>query len=190
MLHNSQPAHSGSRSPQSAFVLGTPSINLSEPLLLPIACEIASPSFESDISISPFTRAVQALGKPPRTDFAVGVRSAVFHVLSEGIPTLSTIATELGIGARTLQRRLSESGHSFQGIVDGVRRQLAQQLLRETDYSLAEIAFLTGFSEQSGFTRAFKRWEGQTPRSYRLAVTSRQTSATDKHSTAYVASRR
>jgi AraC-like DNA-binding protein len=50
------------------------------------------------------------------------------------------------------------------------RKDLAQRLLSETDYSLAEVAFLTGFAEQSGFTRAFKRWAGQTPRSYRLGA--------------------
>ena len=96
------------------------------------------------------------------------VRRAVANVLSEGVPTLSAIASELGIGARTLQRRLSEHGHSFQSVVDTARQELAQRLLRETEYSLAEVAFLTGFAEQSGFTRAFKRWAGKTPRSYRL----------------------
>lgn len=96
------------------------------------------------------------------------VRSAVASVLSEGVPTLSQIAAQLGIGARTIQRRLSDQGHSFQRVVDMARKDLARRLLRETDYSLAEVAFLTGFSEQSGFTRAFKRWAGQTPRSYRL----------------------
>ena len=96
------------------------------------------------------------------------VRRAVANVLSEGVPTLSSIASELGIGPRTLQRRLSDHGHSFQSVVDTARHELAQRLLRETAYSLAEVAFLTGFSEQSGFTRAFKRWSGQTPRSYRL----------------------
>ena len=40
-------------------------------------------------------------------------------------------------------------------------------MLKEERYSLSEIAFLTGFSEQSAFTRAFKRWTGQTPASYR-----------------------
>ena len=96
------------------------------------------------------------------------VRRAVANVLSEGVPTLSSIASELGIGPRTLQRRLSDHGHSFQSVVDTARHELAQRLLRETEYSLAEVAFLTGFSEQSGFTRAFRRWAGQTPRSYRL----------------------
>lgn len=98
------------------------------------------------------------------------VRIAVSQVLSEGVPTLSDIAGALGMGARTLQRRLAEKGQSFQGLVDLARRELAQQLLKDTEYSLAEIAFLTGFSEQSAFTRAFKRWSGETPRSYRLAA--------------------
>ncbi|MDJ0922213.1 MAG: AraC family transcriptional regulator ligand-binding domain-containing protein [Henriciella sp.] len=97
------------------------------------------------------------------------VRRAVAQALSEGIPSLSMIARGLGMSARTLQRRLAEQGRSFQSLVDLARRDLAEQLLRDTDYSLAEIAFLTGFSEQSAFTRAFKRWSGQTPRSYRLA---------------------
>ena len=96
------------------------------------------------------------------------VRLAVAKMLSEGVPTLSTVAGSLGMSARTLQRRLSDQDKSFQQLVDQARRELAQQLLRETTYSLAEIAFLTGFAEQSGFTRAFKRWAGDTPRSYRL----------------------
>jgi AraC-like DNA-binding protein len=83
---------------------------------------------------------------------------------------VSSIASGLAMSARTLQRRLSEQGHSFQGVVDMTRKVLAQRLLAETDYSLAEVAFLTGFSEQSGFSRAFKRWAGQTPRSYRLGT--------------------
>lgn len=98
------------------------------------------------------------------------VRIAVSRALSEGIPTLSDISKSIGLGSRTLQRRLSDDGHSFQSLVDHARRELAHELLRETNYSLAEISFLTGFSDQSGFTRAFKRWSGQTPRSYRLTA--------------------
>lgn len=98
------------------------------------------------------------------------VRRAVANVLSEGVPTVSTIASELAMSARTLQRRLAEQGHSFQTVVDTARKDLARRLLAETDYSLAEVAFLTGFKEQSSFTRAFKRWAGQTPRSYRLSA--------------------
>jgi AraC-like DNA-binding protein len=106
----------------------------------------------------------------PHSDLDFRVRQAIADVLSEGVPTVSSIASGLAMSARTLQRRLSEQGHSFQGVVDMTRKDLAQRLLAETDYSLAEVAFLTGFSEQSGFSRAFKRWAGQTPRSYRLGT--------------------
>lgn len=96
------------------------------------------------------------------------VRIQVSRSLSEGVPTISEVAQHLGMSGRTLQRRLSERGHSFQSLVDESRRELARRLLRDTAYSLADVAFMTGFSEQSAFTRAFKRWAGQTPRSYRL----------------------
>ena len=105
-------------------------------------------------------------------DLADRVRRVVADTLGDGVPTLSAVASEMGLGPRTLQRRLSESGHSFQSIVDLARKELALKLLRETELSLAETAFLTGFSEQSGFTRAFKRWAGQTPRSHRRATSS------------------
>lgn len=98
------------------------------------------------------------------------VRTQVSRALSQGIPTLSEIAAQFSMSGRTLQRRLSDQGHSFQTIVDESRRELAERLLRETSYPLAEVAFLTGFSEQSAFNRAFKRWAGQTPRSFRVKV--------------------
>ena len=96
------------------------------------------------------------------------VRVQVSQSLSEGVPKISDIARRLGMSGRTLQRRLSDRGFSFQTLVDESRRELAQRLLRHTEYPLAEIAFLTGFSEQSAFNRAFKRWAGQTPRSFRI----------------------
>lgn len=98
------------------------------------------------------------------------VQEQVVESLSDGVPSLSSVASALAMSARTLQRRLSEGEHSFQSLVDDARRDLAKTLLRETDYSLAEVAFLTGFSEQSAFNRAFKRWSGETPRSYRLSA--------------------
>lgn len=98
-------------------------------------------------------------------------RRARIHIaqsLSQGIPTVSDVASRFGMSARTLQRRLSARGYSFQTLVDEARRELAERLLKESTYPLAEIAFLTGFSEQSAFNRAFKRWAGQTPRSFRI----------------------
>ncbi|WP_421906182.1 AraC family transcriptional regulator [Mameliella sp.] len=96
-------------------------------------------------------------------------KAAIARALSEGLPRMGDIARGLGLSARSFHRRLSEQGLSFQTLTDETRRELAEGLLRDEGYSLAEVAFLTGFSEQSSFTRAFKRWVGRTPASYRKA---------------------
>jgi AraC-like DNA-binding protein len=95
------------------------------------------------------------------------VHNAIAQSLSEGVPKMADVARRLGLGERTLQRRLGEDGLSFQKLVDEARRELAEGLLTQSSFSLAEIAFLTGFSEQSSFNRAFKRWKQQTPAAYR-----------------------
>lgn len=95
------------------------------------------------------------------------VLDRIGDALSEGVPTLADVAGGLGMSSRTLQRRLSGAGLAYQDLVADARKALSEQLLKRTDYALAEIAFLTGFSDQSTFTRAFKRWHGQTPASYR-----------------------
>lgn len=100
------------------------------------------------------------------------VLKQITRALTEGVPRVSDVSGQLHMSARTLQRKLAEGGHSYQALVDEARRRLAARLLRETDYSLSEVAFMTGFSDQSAFTRAFRRWEGRTPRSYRLRTRS------------------
>ena len=72
----------------------------------------------------------------------------------------------MGISARTLRRHLEQQGQTLRGVVDGVRRERADQLL-DAGMSVKEIAFALGFSEPSAFRRAFKRWTGSTPRSFR-----------------------
>ncbi|QQA42735.1 AraC family transcriptional regulator [Pelagovum pacificum] len=87
--------------------------------------------------------------------------------LSDGMPRASEAARALGMSERTLFRRLSDAGETYQGVVQRARMALAEDLLLSRDCSIAEVAFLTGFSEQSSFTRAFKRWAGTPPASYR-----------------------
>ena len=94
-------------------------------------------------------------------------KDAIARALSDGLPKMADIARGLGLSARSYHRRLAEHGLSFQTLTEKTRRELAEGLLRDERYSLAEIAFLTGFSEQSSFTRAFKRWVGDTPAAYR-----------------------
>ncbi|MBX2804424.1 MAG: AraC family transcriptional regulator [Hyphomicrobiales bacterium] len=94
-------------------------------------------------------------------------KNAIARALSAGLPQMTEIARSLGMSARSYHRRLSEHGLSFRTLTETTRRELAEGLLRDERYSLAEVAFLTGFSEQSSFTRAFKRWAGRTPALYR-----------------------
>lgn len=98
-------------------------------------------------------------------------KDAIAQSLSEGTPRVAEIARGLGLSARSFHRRLSEHGMTFQVLTEETRRELAEVLLRDEQHSLAEVAFLTGFSEQSSFTRAFKRWLGITPASYRKSQT-------------------
>lgn len=95
------------------------------------------------------------------------VRRAVSRALSEGVPKMADVARRLAISERTLHRRLAERGLKFKDQVDATRRELAETMLQKSDYTLADVAFLTGFSEQSAFQRAFKRWTGRTPAAYR-----------------------
>ena len=87
--------------------------------------------------------------------------------LSNGAPQAAQVAQEMGLSERTLYRRLAEEGLTFRDVLGQAQSALAQELLRDSDASIAEIAFLTGFSEQSTFSRAFKRWLGQAPAQFR-----------------------
>ncbi|MCH2096529.1 MAG: AraC family transcriptional regulator [Rhodobacteraceae bacterium] len=94
-------------------------------------------------------------------------KQEIARMLSEGPPNMSRIAQGLGFSARSFHRRLSEHGVSFQTLAEETRREIALGMLGDGENTLSEIAFLTGFSEQSSFNRAFKRWTGQTPARYR-----------------------
>lgn len=133
--------------------------------------QMLRPNRLGDLSISTFfdTHLDEELSKyDDSASLERRVRIQISQGLSAGVPRVSDVAACLGLSGRTLQRRLSERGYSYQALVDECRRELAQRLLEGTEYPLAQVAFLTGFSEQSAFNRAFKRWAGQTPRSYRL----------------------
>lgn len=87
--------------------------------------------------------------------------------LSNGLPQAAAIAREMGMSERTLYRRLAEEGLTFRDVVRRAQSALAKEMLRESAVSIAEVAFMTGFSEQSTFSRAFKRWVGQAPAQFR-----------------------
>ena len=81
------------------------------------------------------------------------------------------MARSLGMGPRTLQRRLAEQQVEFSQLVEDVRRALARQYVAGGEYSITEVALLLGYAEASSFSRAFRRWTGQSPQAYRQQVT-------------------
>ena len=97
-------------------------------------------------------------------------KGEIARALSEGLPRMADIARRLGLSARSFHRRLAEQGLSFQTLTEETRREIATAMLQEERYALSEIAFLTGYSEQSAFNRAFKRWMGTTPATYRKSL--------------------
>jgi AraC-like DNA-binding protein len=81
--------------------------------------------------------------------------------------TLEKIAERLAVSPRTLRRRLTDEGYSFQEVKNLAREKRAKYYLSRTNMPLAEIAFELGYSELSAFSRAFRSWAGQTPQTYR-----------------------
>ncbi len=101
------------------------------------------------------------------------VRRAVIAALGAGDPAIERVAERLGKSARTLQRELQAEDTSFKEVVDATRLDLANRYLADPALSLTETAFLLGYSELSAFSRAFRRWTGETAQAFRMAALSR-----------------
>jgi AraC-like DNA-binding protein len=95
------------------------------------------------------------------------VRGAIQQRLTGRRPSIEEIASDLHMSPRTLQRRLQDSGWSFQRALDDARRQLARYYLSNSVLELGEAAYLLGYEDASSFARAFRAWEGIPPRHWR-----------------------
>jgi AraC-like DNA-binding protein len=91
------------------------------------------------------------------------VENAIAPLLPHGKAKLKAIAQRLGMSSRTLTRRLAAEGVTFGAVLDDLRSDLAGRYLRDRSLSIAQIAWLVGFSGASAFTNACKRWTGVTP---------------------------
>ena len=95
------------------------------------------------------------------------VENLIRDALPSGIPGVEQIGRLMGMSRRTLTRRLSEKGLSFRDLIRKIQEEVSKDLLKNSDESIAEIAFETGFSEQSAFSRAFKNWTNLSPAEFR-----------------------
>ena len=121
--------------------------------------------------VSQAARPVDAAGKglplSPATDFPGCLEQVLQSYLRDGATTIGQIAPVLGIGARTLQRRLADQNLTFRGVVETTRVRLAISLLDDTELSVGDISATAGYTDASHFTRAFRRCVGICPTGYR-----------------------
>jgi AraC-like DNA-binding protein len=100
-------------------------------------------------------------------DLGSQVKRAVKRSLAGKRPVLQTIAQELGMSERTLQRRLTGIGSTFQHIAEEARRELAHHYLSHSSIEFQEVAYLLGYEDANSFFRAFHTWEGASPGEWR-----------------------
>ena len=104
---------------------------------------------------------------PQRIGLALEVQRALASRVAGGDTRIDTIARHLAMSARSLQRRLLSEGITYQALVEETRKEAARRYVADSTLSLAEIAYLVGYSEPPSFHRAFKKWYGVTPEEFR-----------------------
>lgn len=102
------------------------------------------------------------------------VKYAIIEHIPDGKITDDKIAKTIFMSVRSLQRNLNKLGTTFGSVLDETRRELAEHYVSDFKEDLTEVAFKLGYSEQSSFSRAFKRWTGISPSAYRVEIKNKQ----------------
>jgi len=103
------------------------------------------------------------LGGADDDDLTVQVRSRLRLLLPDGRAAAAEVAEALGLSERTLHRRLQAAGASFRSILEAFREAEAERLISAGRLPLGEVALRLGFSDQTAWNRAFRRWKGMSP---------------------------
>ena len=98
------------------------------------------------------------------------VEALLMPILHTGEASMETVAAKLALSRKTLFRKLKAEGTTFEKILDALRQKMALEYLKGKKVSVNETAYLVGFSDATGFSRAFKRWTGTSPRARRTAT--------------------
>ncbi|OWV78601.1 AraC family transcriptional regulator [Rhizobium sp. N122] len=136
--------------------------------------------FDSTMLDLPISRSEQALkqflrGAPAnilvRYRYDAGIAAAVRRRLNQATPaawtSFAALAADMRMPSSTLRHRLHDEGQSYAAIKDDIRRDLAVELLLNSTKTIGEIAVLLGYSEPSAFFRAFRKWMGKSPETFR-----------------------
>jgi AraC-like DNA-binding protein len=124
------------------------------------ALDVVNVQLDTDASIGDFIEkeAARRLALMPGSDLVSMVTDTITRRLASGNVSLPVIAAALGRAPRSLRRELSDAGCVYRLLLDGVRRQRAQELASDLQFSMTDVAMKLGFSEVSAFSRAWRRW--------------------------------
>jgi AraC-like DNA-binding protein len=125
------------------------------------------PTGNQDLAAAHDRILVEQLARLDKTNVVARFRSSLLGRMTSGEFSEEDVARDLHMSRRSLQRRLSEADASYQSLVDGTRRDMALRYIEDPAKSATDITFLLGYSQQSAFTRAFRRWTGMSPSEYR-----------------------
>jgi len=128
------------------------------------------PSGNKQIALMHDEMLMRYLVEIKKGDIVQQVKSIILENLPDGQVTDRLVASELNLSERSMQRRLKEHQTTFRYLLDGVREMVAKQYIENPMNRMSDIAFLLGFSEQSAFSRAFKKWTGKSPVEYRNSL--------------------
>jgi len=110
---------------------------------------------------------INYLARLDKDDIIQQVKVAIIDQLPSGHVTDDSVSEAVYTSKRSLQRKLHEKGTTFKTILTEVREDLALKYIHDRKLTLTEISFMLGFSEMSSFSRAFKRWTGESPKEFR-----------------------
>jgi AraC-like DNA-binding protein len=162
--------------PMLARRLGVPvRVDQPHPALVLDAASLSIPVINADARLLDLLRryADDVLARrAAKDDLVARAERWILEHLHTGAVGVAPLARSLGMSDRTLARRLAEDGLTPAGLVDDLRRQLANRYLAERAFPLARITYLLGYSDLSTFTRAFRRWTGRTPSEWRAELPS------------------
>lgn len=171
-VHFEHPCPAESREHESAF--GAP-VYFSQPtnalLFRPEITDRAMPGRDPNLMAMMQSCLVQLSAQPDVPISLIDqVRSIIRTRLPDGYPALDTVAGELRLSAALIRRELRREGVVYKEIVEMTRRDLAMMYMKQRQLPFSEIAFLLGYSELSAFSRAVRRWTGESPRTVRAQI--------------------
>lgn len=143
--------------------LDCPFLTYNEELL-----EVLTPALDSTLHQHQYNRSISNM-----------VKWIMKRSFSGGRPDVQTVAKELGMSVRTLQRRLTEENTSFIDLLTQARQEQARVYLADLSLDIKEVAFLIGYEDQNSFYRAFRAWEGDTPANWRIVHAERYANVED-----------